>query len=167
MMGLDRGLVSREEAYRVRLKEMADHFGFHLDPGTAVERLTVGERQQLELVRLLALGVEVLILDEPTTGISSLQKQALFSALRKLASEGKTILLVSHKLEDVEALCDRITVLRRGKVQGDMACRLRAENSWCGCSETNSLRLPVSRDGPGRTAGSAMEGYLPWGKSRA
>jgi ABC-type uncharacterized transport system ATPase subunit len=120
MMGLDRGLVSREEAYRVRLKEMADHFGFHLDPGTAVERLTVGERQQLELVRLLALGVEVLILDEPTTGISSLQKQALFSALRKLASEGKTILLVSHKLEDVEALCDRITVLRRGKVEGDM-----------------------------------------------
>jgi simple sugar transport system ATP-binding protein len=120
MMGLDRGLVSREKAYRVRLKEMADHFGFHLDPATAVERLTVGERQQLELVRLLALGVEVLILDEPTTGISSLQKQALFSALRKLASEGKTILLVSHKLEDVEALCDRITVLRRGKVEGDM-----------------------------------------------
>ncbi|MCU0594972.1 MAG: ATP-binding cassette domain-containing protein [Desulfobacterota bacterium] len=120
MMGLDHGLVSREEAYRHRLAEMADHFGFHLDPGTTVERLTVGERQQLELVRLLALGVEVLILDEPTTGISTLQKQALFSALRKLAAEGKTILLVSHKLEDVEALCDRITVLRRGRVEGDM-----------------------------------------------
>jgi simple sugar transport system ATP-binding protein len=80
----------------------------------------VGERQQLELIRLLALGVEVLILDEPTTGISSLQKQALFSALRKLAGEGKTILLVSHKLDDVEALCNRITVLRRGKVEGEM-----------------------------------------------
>ncbi len=126
MMGLDCGLVSREKAYRVRLKEMADPFGFHLDPGTAVVRLTVGERQQLELVRLLALGVEVLILDEPTTGISSLQKQALFSVLRKLASEGKTILLVSHKLEDVEALCDRITVLRRGKVEGDMGLPFEA-----------------------------------------
>jgi simple sugar transport system ATP-binding protein len=121
LMGLDRGLVSREEAYRRRLREMADHFGFHLDPETAVERLTVGERQQLELVRLLALGVKVLILDEPTTGISSVQKQALFSALRKLADEGKTILLVSHKLEDVQALCDRIAVLRRGKVEGEMA----------------------------------------------
>jgi len=119
-MGLDCGIVSREEAYRQRLREMADHFGFHLDPESAVQRLTVGERQQLELVRLLALGVEVLILDEPTTGISSLQKQALFRALRKLAEEGKTILLVSHKLEDVEALCDRITALRRGKVEGDM-----------------------------------------------
>ncbi|NTV56662.1 MAG: ATP-binding cassette domain-containing protein [Deltaproteobacteria bacterium] len=120
MMGLDRGLVSREESYRLRLREMADPFGFQLRPDTAVERLTVGERQQLELIRLLALGVEVLILDEPTTGISNLQKQALFSALRKLALEGKTILLVSHKLEDVEALCDRITVLRRGGVEGDM-----------------------------------------------
>jgi ABC-type uncharacterized transport system ATPase subunit len=120
MMGLDRGFIAREEIYRRRLREMADHFGFHLAPDTPVARFTVGERQQLELVRLLALGVEVLILDEPTTGISSLQKQTLFNALRKLASEGKTILLVSHKLEDVETLCDRITVLRRGKVEGDM-----------------------------------------------
>jgi simple sugar transport system ATP-binding protein len=120
MMGLDPGLVSREKAYRLRLGVLADHFGFHLDPDTAVEHLTVGERQQLELVRLLALGVEVLILDEPTTGTSNLQKLALFGALRKLAGEGKTILLVSHKLEDVEALCDRITVLRRGRVEGDM-----------------------------------------------
>ena len=120
LMGLDHGFISREEAYRRRLNEMAGHFGFHLDPAAPAERLTVGERQQLELIRLLALGVEVLILDEPTTGISSLQKQALFSALRKLAGEGKTILLVSHKLEDVEALCDRITVLRRGKVEGEM-----------------------------------------------
>jgi simple sugar transport system ATP-binding protein len=120
MMGLDHGLISREEAYRGRLNEMAGHFGFHLDPAAPAERLTVGERQQLELIRLLALGVEVLILDEPTTGISSLQKQALFSALRKLAGEGKTILLVSHKLDDVEALCNRITVLRRGKVEGEM-----------------------------------------------
>jgi simple sugar transport system ATP-binding protein len=120
LMGLDHGLISREEAYRGRLNEMAGHFGFHLDPAAPAERLTVGERQQLELIRLLALGVEVLILDEPTTGISSLQKQALFSALRKLAGEGKTILLVSHKLDDVEALCNRITVLRRGKVEGEM-----------------------------------------------
>ena len=120
LMGLDRGLVSREEVYGSRLRGMAGHFGFHFDPESTVQGLTVGERQQLELVRLLSLGVEVLILDEPTTGISSLQKQALFSALRKLAEEGKTILLVSHKLEDVEALCDRITVLRRGKVEGGM-----------------------------------------------
>jgi len=102
------------------LKGTAAHFGFHLDPETPVRQLTIGERQQLELLRLLTLGVEVLILDEPTTGISSIQKEILFQALRKLASEGKTILLVSHKLEDVEVLCDHVTVLREGKVLGEM-----------------------------------------------
>jgi simple sugar transport system ATP-binding protein len=72
------------------------------------------------MLRLLALGIEVLILDEPTTGISDLQKEALFDALRKLASEGKSVILVSHKLKDSEALCDRVTVLREGVVTGSM-----------------------------------------------
>ena len=78
----------------------------------------MGERQQLELLRLLALGIRLLILDEPTTGISAAQKEVLYSALRRLAAEGKSVLLVSHKLEDVEALCDRVTVLRLGRVDG-------------------------------------------------
>lgn len=99
----------------------SESFHFHLNPETAVKRLTVGERQQLELLRLLALGVEVLILDEPTTGISEEQKDVLYAALRRLAAAGKTVVLVSHKLEDVEALCDRVTVLRGGRVSGDMA----------------------------------------------
>ena len=150
MMGLDHGFLSREESYRLRLRELADPFGFHLDPDAAVERLTVGERQQLELVRLLALGVEVLILDEPTTGISNLQKQALFKALRRLAGDGKTILLVSHKLEDIEALCDRITVLRRGKVEGEMVRPFEGAKLLSGCSGTNSVLLLVLKDGPGR-----------------
>ena len=120
MMGRSRGLYSGEKSYRGQLKDMAGGFGFHLDPEVSVQRLTVGERQQLELLRLLALGVGVLILDEPTTGISSLQRQLLFHALRKLAKEQKTVLLVSHKLNDVEVLCDRVTVLRNGKIAGEM-----------------------------------------------
>ncbi|MBN1103600.1 MAG: ATP-binding cassette domain-containing protein [Deltaproteobacteria bacterium] len=120
MMGRTRGFFQRVSDHGRQLKALADSFGFDLNPGYPVRRLTVGERQQLELLRLLALGVEVLILDEPTTGISSLQREVLFGALRKLASEGKTILLVSHKLEDVEALCDRLTVLRQGRVTGEM-----------------------------------------------
>jgi len=95
-------------------------FHFHLNPDAAVKSLTVGERQQLELLRLLALGVEVLILDEPTTGISAEQKDVLCSALRRLAVAGTSVVLVSHKLEDVEALCDRATVLRSGRVSGTM-----------------------------------------------
>jgi len=119
MMGFARGFSGKEAFFRQKLRDIALHFRFTLDPQTAARNLTVGERQQLELVRLLAMGVEVLILDEPTTGISSVQRQTLFAALRKLAGEQKTIILVSHKLEDVEALCDRVTVLRQGKVTGD------------------------------------------------
>jgi general nucleoside transport system ATP-binding protein len=61
----------------------------------------------------------VLILDEPTTGISALQKQKLFETLRKLAAQGKTAIFVSHKLEEVEGLCDRVAVMQRGKLVGE------------------------------------------------
>ncbi|MBI5927732.1 MAG: ATP-binding cassette domain-containing protein [Chloroflexi bacterium] len=93
--------------------------GFSLNPNAMVESLTVGERQQLEIVRLLSLGVGILILDEPTTGISAEQKSQLFQTLKNLAQEqNMTVILVSHKLADVEELCDEVLVLRRGKLVG-------------------------------------------------
>jgi simple sugar transport system ATP-binding protein len=99
--------------------ELQGQYKFSLDPDAYVETLTVGERQQLEILRLLWLGARVFILDEPTTGISALQKEMLFASLRLLAAEGRTIILVSHKLEDVEFLCSRVAVLRRGKLVGE------------------------------------------------
>ncbi|MEA3326737.1 MAG: ATP-binding cassette domain-containing protein, partial [Chloroflexota bacterium] len=85
-----------------------------------IDTLTVGERQQLEILRLLWLGARVLILDEPTTGISSLQKDKLFTALKFLAEEGKTIIFVSHKLEDVESICHSVAILRKGLLVGEV-----------------------------------------------
>jgi len=110
-------LVDRRSAAR-DFRELAGRFGFDLDPEGYVDALTVGERQQLEILRLLWLGARVLILDEPTTGISLPQKEKLFATLKRLASEGMTILFVSHKLEDVEFLCDRAAVLRQGRLVG-------------------------------------------------
>ena len=89
-------------------------FGFHFDPRQKMAELTVGERQQLELLRLIRNGARILILDEPTTGISSRQKKQLFQALKKLREDGATILLVSHKIDEVEQLCDEVSVLRAG-----------------------------------------------------
>ncbi len=100
--------------------QLQQQFGFTLKPHSYVDTLTVGERQQLEILRLLHLGAQVLILDEPTTGISSQQKQLLFSTLRLLAQQDKTIILVSHKLEDVENLCSQIAVLRKGELVGEI-----------------------------------------------
>jgi simple sugar transport system ATP-binding protein len=102
-----------------RLETIQNDLGFNIDLDGMVGDLTVGERQQLELVRLLWLGVELLILDEPTTGISAGQQKVLFNALKKLAAQGKAIIFVSHKLEEVKELCNRAVILRKGKLIGE------------------------------------------------
>ncbi len=103
------------------LERISGEFGFHFDPVAPVRSLTVGERQQLEITRLLWLGARVLILDEPTTGISAVQQERLFATLRALAAKGMIVAFVSHKLEEVEALCTRVSVMRRGRLVGEAA----------------------------------------------
>jgi len=120
MIGRTSGLLQRKEIHQTELMEKSDQLGFELDPDARVHRLTVGERQQLEILRLLALNIRVLILDEPTTGISRTQKETLFTGLKNLVANEKNVILVSHKLEDVIALCDEVTVMRQGKVSGRM-----------------------------------------------
>ena len=100
--------------------KLSEEFDFQIKPDVHIDTLTVGERQQLEILRLLWLGVEVLILDEPTTGISANQKEKLFATLVKLANQGLTVLFVSHKLEEVEQLCNRVVVFRQGQVAGEV-----------------------------------------------
>ncbi|GAB6275622.1 MAG: ATP-binding cassette domain-containing protein [Rectinema sp.] len=120
ILGKKGGLLPNRKRTAKEFRELSSRFDFSIDPETYVDTLTVGERQQLEILRLLWLGARVLILDEPTTGISLPQKEKLFATLKKLADEGMTILFVSHKLEDVEALCSWATVLRQGKLIGTM-----------------------------------------------
>jgi simple sugar transport system ATP-binding protein len=118
ILGRDGGLLLGRRAAAKEFRQLAAQFDFSLDPEAHVDTLTVGERQQLEILRLLWLGAHLLILDEPTTGISQPQKEKLFAALKKLAAQGMTIIFVSHKLEDVEFLCSRIAVLRQGALAG-------------------------------------------------
>ena len=110
--------VSRAAAAR-ELQRIGEGFGFQFEPGAPARSLTVGERQQLEIARLLWLGARVLILDEPTTGISASQQERLFATLRALAAQGMILAFVSHKLEEVEALCQTVSVMRRGRVVGE------------------------------------------------
>jgi len=119
MMGYPRGLALPKREARSALLSLAEQFDFALDPDAYLDTLTIGERQQLEILRLLWLGAKILIFDEPTTGISAQQKEKLFAALRRLAAEGKTIIFVTHKLEEVEVLCDRVAVLRAGRLVGE------------------------------------------------
>ncbi|NNJ11042.1 ATP-binding cassette domain-containing protein [Chloroflexales bacterium ZM16-3] len=111
-------LPSRTEA-RNTLTVLAGRLGFSVAPDDPISALTVGQRQQLEIIRLLACGARALILDEPTTGITAAQARSLFVALRRLAAEGNTVLFVSHKLDEVADLCDTVSVLRAGRVVGE------------------------------------------------
>jgi general nucleoside transport system ATP-binding protein len=119
LIGAPGRLIPKRTEAAEAVAELAGSLGLSIDLKADVESLTVGERQQLELVRLLWLGARVLILDEPTTGISATQREQLFDTLRRLAAQGKTVLFVSHKLEEVQALCTRVAVLRQGRLIGE------------------------------------------------
>jgi ABC-type uncharacterized transport system ATPase subunit len=119
LLGSPEGWWLDRHRNRSRLIELASQFDFKLDPDAFVSDLSIGERQQLEIIRLLGLGVSVLILDEPTTAISAQQKEKLFETLHQLTGQGKTVIFVSHKLEEVRSLCSKVTVMAHGKVTGD------------------------------------------------
>jgi ABC-type uncharacterized transport system ATPase subunit len=120
LLGREDGFIQQRAAALADLKKYSAQFGFDLAPEALVSSLTVGERQQLEIMRLLSLGAKILIFDEPTTGISLPQKVKLFETLKQLAQQGMTIIFVTHKLQDAEDLCERVTVLRLGKVVGNV-----------------------------------------------
>ncbi len=120
-LGRDKRLPLHNKSASAELREITGRYNFELDQEALIESLSLGERQQLELVRLLAGGARVLILDEPTTGISAEQKEMLFSSMRTMArEEGRTLILVSHKLEEVQDLCDYAFVLRGGHLVGEI-----------------------------------------------
>jgi simple sugar transport system ATP-binding protein len=120
LLGIPGGFFPNQKEAKQDFSLLIREFAFSLDPESYVDSLTVGERQQLEIIRLLFLGARVLILDEPTTGISAAQKAKLFETLKKFPEDAITVIFVSHKLEDVENLCDRAAVLRQGKLVGEM-----------------------------------------------
>jgi simple sugar transport system ATP-binding protein len=102
-------------AISARLAETARVYGLPLDPKREVWRLSVGERQRIEIVRALMQNPKLLILDEPTAVLTPQEADQLFIVLERLKSEGRAILYISHKLEEVKRLCDTATILRLGK----------------------------------------------------
>jgi ABC-type uncharacterized transport system ATPase subunit len=101
---------------RQRIADISKAYGLHLDPDKAVHDLSVGERQRIEIVRCLLQKPKLLIMDEPTSVLTPQEVERLFETLRRLAKEGCAILYISHKLEEIRALCERATIMRLGKV---------------------------------------------------
>ena len=101
-----------------RLTEVSSRYGLAINPGQSVHRLSVGERQRVEIVRCLLQSPRLLIMDEPTSVLTPQAIDQLFETLRRLAAEGTAILYVSHKLDEIRRLCDRATIIRQGRVVG-------------------------------------------------
>ena len=108
------GLLDFDRA-RDRIRELAETYGMPLDPDQRIEDLAVGERQRVEIVKVLYRGARTLILDEPTAVLVPQEVEELFRNLRELASRGVTIIFISHKLDEVLAIADVITVIRAGR----------------------------------------------------
>ena len=121
ILGLEGSQLLHPDGSNQRVAELADRYGFQIDPAARVEELSVGEEQRVEILKALYRGVDVLILDEPTAVLTPAETSALFANLRQLRETGKTIVFISHKLDEVLEIADRITVLRRGKVVGETA----------------------------------------------
>ena len=115
---VEKGKVAAE------IRELADRYGLFVDPESFIWQLSVGEKQRVEILRLLYQGSRVLILDEPTAVLTPQETCELFHNLRRMADDGCAILFITHKLNEVESLADRVTVLRGGKIVGS---QLRAE----------------------------------------
>jgi simple sugar transport system ATP-binding protein len=109
------------EAAHERVASLAETYGFQVRPSAVVEDLSVGEEQRVEILKALYRGVDILILDEPTAVLTPLETKELFENLKRLRDDGKAIVFISHKLDEVLEIADRITVLRRGRIVGETA----------------------------------------------
>ncbi|MEX0698567.1 MAG: ABC transporter ATP-binding protein [Acidimicrobiia bacterium] len=108
------GLIDFDEA-KAHLKKVAEAYGLYIDPDDLVEDLEVGERQRVEIIKVLYRGAKILILDEPTAVLVPQEVEELFRNMRDLKKDGATILFIDHKLDEVLAIADTITVLRQGR----------------------------------------------------
>ena len=98
-----------------RIAEISDRFGLAVDPRARTDRLSVGARQRVEIVKVLYRGARILILDEPTTNLTPQEVDDLFASLRVIVAEGTSVVFISHKVREVLAICDRISVMRDGR----------------------------------------------------
>jgi simple sugar transport system ATP-binding protein len=107
-----------------KLVAMEETYGLQVDPEATVENLSVGERQRIEILKCLFIGADILLFDEPTSFLSEIESEKLFASLKRMASEGRSIVFVTHHIDEVMAIADRITVMKLGKV---VATRMKDE----------------------------------------
>lgn len=136
MLGREGGFVLDKNAARAKVHELADRYKMPVDPDAVVEELPVGIQQRVEILKALANDAKYLIFDEPTAVLTPQEIDELMAVMQALRDEGKAIVFITHKLREVRAIADRITVMRRGKIVG---------HAEPGTSEADLAELMVGR----------------------
>ncbi|GAA4417285.1 ABC transporter ATP-binding protein [Georgenia halophila] len=137
------------DAARRRVREISDRFGFDIDPDAVVEDLPVGAQQRVEIIKALSRDAQVLILDEPTAVLTPQETDELIGIMRELKAAGTSIVFITHKLREVRAIADRVTVIRRGKVVGE-AGPGTSESELASMMVGRSVELSVDKASTGR-----------------
>jgi simple sugar transport system ATP-binding protein len=132
------GIVLDYATAESRVRDISTRFGLAVDPRALVQDITVGQQQRVEILKALYRGAEILILDEPTAVLTPQEAKELFAIIRSLTEQGKSIIFISHKLNEVTEIADRITVLRRGKKVETLPA--------AGATEESLARLMVGRE---------------------
>lgn len=115
VLGVDDGKKYNLKEVNRRVAEIADKYGFHVDPKKKIYEMSVSEKQTVEILKVLYRGADILILDEPSAVLTPQETEKLFAVLRRMREDGKSILIITHKLHEVMAISDRVTVLRKGE----------------------------------------------------
>src|SRR3989449_4720964 len=141
-----------EAAARINL--LAKKLGFDIDPSSKIEELSVGQQQRVEILKAIYRNARILVLDEPTAVLTPQETREIFEVLRRLRGEGASIIFISHKLDEVIEIADRITVIRRGKVVGSRRPAETNENELAELmvGRAVSLRVDRGRSHPGEIA---------------
>jgi simple sugar transport system ATP-binding protein len=132
------GVLLDYDSARKRVRELSERYGLAVDPDARIDRISVGQQQRVEILKALYRGAEILILDEPTAVLTPQEAQELFEIIRSLKSQGKSIIFISHKLNEVLDIADRITTLRRGVVVDTIPA--------VGATEEGLARMMVGRE---------------------
>ncbi len=141
---------------RHRIVAVSESYGLPLDPDRAVHDLSVGERQRIEIVRCLLQNPQLLIMDEPTSVLTPQEVDRLFQTLRRLSQEGRAILYISHKLEEIRSLCERATIMRLGRVVAECDPRQETARHLAELMIGNELKAPSHKKAKSAGSGARL-----------
>lgn len=131
-----------------RVAEIAEKYGFDIDPNKKIHEMSVSEKQTVEIIKVLYRGADILILDEPTAVLTPQETTKLFSVLRNMKADGKTIIIITHKLHEVLALSDRVSVLRKGEYVGTVITAETNESELTEMMVGKKISLNINRSEP-------------------